>query len=132
MNNAFLNGDLEEEVYMELPKVYQIKEEYMIDANLFCKLEKSLCGLKQASRQWNAKLTSTLQNSGFSQSKSDYSSFTMSFDDAFLAVLVYVDDMLIGCESFNGLDQFKSYLANILGLVKKANIFCDPIGHNIV
>lgn len=63
--------------------------------NLVCKLQRSLYGLKQASRRWNAKLTETLLAMGYSQSKSDYSLFTKSNVAGFTAILVYVDDLIL-------------------------------------
>ncbi|GJT55037.1 ribonuclease H-like domain-containing protein [Tanacetum coccineum] len=89
VNNAFLYGDLDEDVYMRPP------EGYFPSGNKVCKLKKSLYGLKHAPRQWNAKLTSTLIENGFNQSKSDYSLFTKSDKGIFLALLVYADDIII-------------------------------------
>jgi len=60
-----------------------------------CKLLKSLYGLKQASRQWNIKLTTTLTASGFQQSTRDYSLFTKRQNDKLVIVLIYVDDLLL-------------------------------------
>ncbi|GKD03516.1 ribonuclease H-like domain-containing protein [Tanacetum coccineum] len=76
VNNAFLYGDLVETIYMKLPEGY-----FPAGENKVCRLKKSLYGLKQALRQWNAKLTSALIENGFSQSKYDYFLYTKSDKD---------------------------------------------------
>ena len=94
VDNAFLNGDLFEEVYMELPKGYT-----SVDKNLVCRLNKSIYGLRQASRQWFCKLSTTLIANGFSQSKNDYSLLTIGKGASLVVLLVYADDILLACPS---------------------------------
>ncbi|GJV08421.1 ribonuclease H-like domain-containing protein [Tanacetum coccineum] len=104
VNNAFLYGGFVETMYIKLP------EGYFPSDNKVYKLKKYLYGLKQALRQWNAKLTSTLIENGFSQSKSDYSLYTKSNNGIFLALLVYVDDIIITGNNVSKIEKFKVYL----------------------
>jgi histone deacetylase 1/2 len=66
VNNAFLNGYLDEEVYMVQPPSFE-----NIDSSLDCKLQKALYGLKQAPRVWFERLKSTLVKIGFNPSRCD-------------------------------------------------------------
>ena len=90
MNNAFLHGDLNEEVYMMLPQGMQVPKTEQV-----CKLQRSLYGLKQASRQWYARLSSFLISHGYRQCASDHSLFLKHGFNIITALLVYVDDIAL-------------------------------------
>nr|GEZ50924.1 ribonuclease H-like domain-containing protein [Tanacetum cinerariifolium] len=97
VNNAFLYGDLVEDVYMTLPLGFGNNSD-----NKVCKLNKFLYGLKQAPRQWNAKLNAALVEHGFVQSKFDYSLFIKKTGD--------VDDIVITGNCRESIESFKLFL----------------------
>ena len=90
MQNAFLHGVLEEEVFMRQPPGY----ENTSTPHFVCKLDKALYGLKQAPRAWYSKLSTQLQQLGFTPSKANTSLFFYNKDNITIFVLVYVDDIL--------------------------------------
>lgn len=118
INNAFLHGDLSEEVYMVIPQGHPL---YGIDS--ICKLIKSIYGLKQASRVWFEKLASVLLEIGFTQSVADYSMFIYKDSGIFITALVYVDNILLIGNDSSFIAHVKSILHSTftityLGLAK--------------
>jgi hypothetical protein len=84
IKTAFLNGDLEEEIWMEQPELYETGGK-----QLACRLKKLLYGLKQAPRAWYLKLTSEMRGLGFKPSDADPALFIRQGEDnekAFVAV----------------------------------------------
>ena len=69
IKNAFLHGELEDEIYMKIPPGYS---KIQITNNSVCKLKKSLYGLKQSSRAWFEKFSQVIKQSGYSQSNGDH------------------------------------------------------------
>jgi hypothetical protein len=104
VNNAFLHGDLQEDVYMSIP------DGVIAGPNQVFKLQKSLYGLKQASRKWYEKLTSLLLQEGYQKSTSDYSLFTLTHGADFTALLVYVDDVIVAGTYLTEFERIKSIL----------------------
>ncbi|KAJ3704232.1 hypothetical protein LUZ61_007937 [Rhynchospora tenuis] len=108
VHNAFLHGELYEEVYMRLPPGFTHSQTGKV-----CRLRKSIYGLRQAPHMWFSKLTSALESYGFVQSKADYSLFTWRKGDALLAILVYVDDLVIAGNSEDAVYEFKQYMSRM-------------------
>ncbi|XP_058192159.1 uncharacterized mitochondrial protein AtMg00810-like [Rhododendron vialii] len=105
LRNAFLHGDLHEEVYMEPPTGLRRQGEHLV-----CRLNKSLYGLKHASKNWFSKFSHAIQRAGFQQSKADYSLFTKVTGNSFTAVLIYVDDILLTGNDLQEMACLKSFL----------------------
>lgn len=95
ISNAFLNGELTKEINMKLPLGYTPKAGVTLPPNVFCKLNKSLYGLKQASRQWFMKFSMILLSLGFQKSHSDHTLFIKQVEGKYVAILVYVDEFII-------------------------------------
>lgn len=90
INNAFLNGPLQEEVYVKPPEGFFNK-----NPGLVCRLKKAIHGLKQAPRAWFSKLASTLISFGFKSARCDNSLFIHYTSNSLTYMLIYVDDILI-------------------------------------
>jgi len=91
VKTTFLNGVIEEEVYIEQPQGFVI---YGRESHV-CKLKKALYGLKQAPRAWYAKIDSYLMSLGFTKSDADPNLY-YKVEDGFPVILVlYVDDLFL-------------------------------------
>ncbi|CAM8988652.1 unnamed protein product [Rhodiola kirilowii] len=89
VKNAFLNGELRDEVYMRPPPGYSVPE------GMVCRLRRSLYGLKQAPRAWFERFSSVITAAGFSPSAHDPALFVHTSSRGRTLLLLYVDDMLI-------------------------------------
>lgn len=110
VTNAFLHSTLDEEIYMSLPLGYTPPPGVVLPPNPVCKLNKSLYGLKQASRQWYQCFSDVLIKDGFEQSPGDHSLFVKLRGTSFTALLVYVDDILIASNDDKAVASVKATL----------------------
>ncbi|KAM1584397.1 hypothetical protein EV2_038818 [Malus domestica] len=102
MKNAFLHGELQEEVYMQPSPGYD-----GIKGNMVCKLHKAIYDLKQSPRAWYAKLNSVLEKAGFVRSNDDSLLFVRTGTSGKLVVLIYVDDLIITGDSTVEIEALK-------------------------
>ena len=91
VKNVFLQGELEEQVYMVHPPGFHSE----MNTSAVCRLKKSLYGLKKAMHAWNAKITQRLRWMGFATSKSDSSLFIRKGRLGPVSILLYVNDLVI-------------------------------------
>jgi hypothetical protein len=102
VKSSFLNGDLEEEVYMEQPEGFSLTD----NLDYVCKLKKALYGLKQAPQAWYYRLDKFLQDKGFKKGIVDSNLYIKYEGDDLLVVLVYVDDIIFGCTNDTSVQWF--------------------------
>ena len=107
VNTAFLQGHLEEEVFMSQPPGFVDKD----NPKAVCKLRKAIYGLKQAPRAWYNELRTFLLQSGFNNSLADASLFVYNKNGVYLYMLVYVDDIIITGSSPPHIDRFITSLS---------------------
>lgn len=108
VKTAFLNSDLEEEVYIEQPEDFVLPD----NENKVYKLTKPLYGLKQAPKQWHERFDSMILEYGFKHNSADkciYSKFTSEYG---VVICLYVDDMLIIDTNMVGVNESKKYLSS--------------------
>jgi len=105
VKTAFLNGELEEDIYMAQPPGYEEGGPHTV-----CHMKKALYGLKQAPRAWHTKLKTEIQRMGFSTSETDPGLFIKNMEDDNVYILVYVDDILIAAKSKDSVKTVKTIL----------------------
>ncbi|KAM1818379.1 hypothetical protein ACFX11_000180 [Malus domestica] len=91
VKTAFLNGYLEEELYMTQPEGFVSKSE----KTKVCKLQRSIYGLKQASRSWNIHFDTEIKTFGFTQNEDDNCVYQKVVGDAVVFLVLYVDDIVL-------------------------------------
>jgi hypothetical protein len=107
VKTAFLNGDLEEEIYMEQPEGFILPG----NENKVCKLQRSIYGLKQAGRSWYKKIDNFFLKQGFQRTHADCCVYQRNKEGSILTVAIYVDDLLILGSNLNSVNDLKAELS---------------------
>ena len=113
VKTAFLNGNLDEDIYMEQPEGFTKKG----NEHLVCKLKKSIYGLKQASRQWYIKFNNTITSFGFKENIVDQCIYLKVSGSKFIFLILYVDDILLASNDLGLLGETKEYLSKNFHMV---------------
>lgn len=108
VKTAFLNGELEEEVFMEIPEGLEVSENFKLEK--VCKLKKSLYGLRVSPKLWNKKFSDEARKLGLENDLHDPCLFTWRWNGKMAIVILYVDDMLIASNDPEKLNQIKAHL----------------------
>jgi hypothetical protein len=106
VKTAFLNGKLDEQIFMQQPEGYE-----QGGPNVVCRLKRSLYGLRQAPRAWHTRLNEELGHLGFGLSLGDAALFTGTVDGEQVLLLVWVDDILIAGPGVERISKVKAQLA---------------------
>jgi hypothetical protein len=104
VKTAFLNGELEEDIYMDQPQGFvQDGKEHLV-----CKLKKSLYKFKQSPRAWYQRIDMFFTHEGFSRSQADHLLYVKQTGEYLLIVIIYVDDLIILTSNVSILKWLKS------------------------
>ena len=105
---AFLNGELDEKIYMDQPLCFESKGQ----ERKVCKLKRSIYSLKQASRQWNIKFHHVVLKDGFKMIEEDHCVYLKCSNSGFVILSLYVDDILLVKNSKEMIDMVKKWLSS--------------------
>ncbi|KZV51821.1 hypothetical protein F511_11198 [Dorcoceras hygrometricum] len=107
VKTAFLNGDIDEIIYMVQPENFVLGD----PKNMVCKLKKSIYGLKQASRQWYHKFHEIILSFGFEENLIDHCVYHKFSGSKHIFLILYVDDILLATNDIGLLHQIKNFLS---------------------
>lgn len=132
VTTAYLNGELEEQIFMECPLKFEEILERVIDrekkgsriheasvdmlkefrrGDKVLLLRKALYGLRQAGRRWHTKLSEILESYGFTRSNSDHCVFYLGRGEDILIAVVYVDDMIVASKNDQDISKLFDFLS---------------------
>jgi hypothetical protein len=111
VKTAFLNGELDEEIFMQQPQGFE-----QGGPNVVCRLRRSLYGLQQAPRAWHTRLKGELSGLGFVASLADAALFTGYVDGAQVWLIIWVDDLLVVAPDVARVAKVKEQLATLFDL----------------
>ncbi|GKF12218.1 retrotransposon protein, putative, ty1-copia subclass [Tanacetum coccineum] len=109
VKTAFLNGYLDEDIYMVQPKGFVDPKH----PRKVCKLQRSIYGLKQASRSWNKRFDEEIKKFGFSQNLNEPCVYQKDSRSNVTFLILYVDDIIIMGSNIPMLQSVKSYLESV-------------------
>ncbi|KAK8538769.1 hypothetical protein V6N12_034477 [Hibiscus sabdariffa] len=112
VKTAFLNGKLEENVYMTQPEGFETPE----NAGKVCKLQRSIYGLKQASQNWNLRFNEAIQEFGFIRNEDEPCVYKKFSGSIVSFLILYVDDMLIIGNDIPTLQSIKTWLSSCFSM----------------
>ncbi|KAK8948501.1 hypothetical protein KSP39_PZI005632 [Platanthera zijinensis] len=107
VKTAFLNGNIQEKIYMMQPQGFELKG----SEHLVCRLKKSIYGLKQASRQWYRKFDQVISAFGFKENVVDQCIYHKVKAGRFIFLVLYVDDILLASSDMGLLQETKAFLS---------------------
>ena len=108
VKTTFLNGELEENVFMAQPKGFVVSGK----EHMGCHLRRSIYGLKQASRQWYIKFDQTIRKFGFEENKEDNCIYAKFRKGKYIFLVLYVDDILLASSDKDLLAKTKGFLSS--------------------
>ena len=126
VKSAFLNGDLQEEVYVAQPEGFVIKAK----EHKMYKLSKALYGLRQVLRAWNIRLDKNLKSLNFMKCSQEQAVYTRNNGVETLIVGVYVDDLIFISTSVEGVKEFKQQMMKEFE-IKRTHLHPSPMGGSL-
>jgi len=110
VKTAFLNGDLDEEIYMTVPEGVIIDDDNNQSPSV-CKLNRTLYGLKQSPQMWNQKIDQYLITQNFKRLDADHSIYIRRINRSLAIIALYVDDLFILSDTIESMTNIKSTLS---------------------
>ena len=128
VHTAFLNGKLDEDIYMSQPEGFEVEGK----EDMVCHLHRSLYGLKQSPRCWNKELSCHLLKSGFQQSKADPCVLFQWKNGKLNVISIYVDDLIHVVDLMEDLQKTKADLSARFKMKDLGQLrYCLGIGCNV-